>query len=418
MGKKRYLCILVIPLVFLSFLFLSTAIGKDGDDIIPSRSFVVTASISDAVEKEEPKPLNVFENIEEKIAQCDTVLKDLNLSVGPKELDFHEDRIGRNEKGLVKSRKKLSDHPRQIGLCLLNTKNGDVSTVQIETQILPEGLKISVPNGYLIDIPARSNGIRWNYWNTMYQVTSPENLVVIRNAFPIREGGVVKNFLYTPYTPDIHREELIAQGKQYVEKTVNQAFQNLGERKVPSRSYKGSNVASIPALKASFFRHLPLLEQGDLMEFVFDPRNTVERTLVLIGANKEVAFSKTCNGSNACGWIQFTPPTYKSIRNTYKAAQLIPDFKTGAADHVNSMMSAILLYDYNLSDLIKKFGPNIAQDPRLEEYLAASYNGAPKWVHQSLSASLARGVSEWTSKLRSETKGFMVKLRYLNESQS
>lgn len=412
MGKLRYIKIITIIALAAPATFIAARVGDTDKTVIPSRTFTV-ASIAEVIPAIIEEPKNIFSEIENKIIQCDEKLSILNLRVDSKELNFHEDRIVRTDTGISQSRKKLSDHPREIGLCLLNSKTGDVHIVTIATKILGDGVQIINPTGYEISIVPRDNGIKWNYWNTLYEVKTPEDLIVIRNSFPLIESGKVTNFLYTPYSPDIHNEDLIKTGKGYIETVVAKAFQNLRDKKVYSRAYPGELVSSVSQLKTSFFQHLPLLEQGDLTEFIFNPQNTVERTLVLVATNRNQAFAKTCNGSNACGWIQFTPPTYKSIKTIYKDAQLMPDFKDGAADHINVMMAAILLYDYNLTDLINRFGNTIAEDPRLEEYLAASYNGAPRWAHQSLSTALLSGTPDWTSKLKTETKGFMAKLRFI-----
>ncbi len=161
---------------------------------------------------------------------------------------------------------------------------------------------------------------------------------------------------------------------------------------------------------------MPILEQIDLSEFFETPTETVERVLVIIGTNKSVAYSKTGSKTGASGWVQFMPKTYRNVRNLYPSSGLIKDFKEGTADHVNSMMAAILLYDYNLANLIKYYGNKILEDRRLEEYLAGAYNGGINRVNISLKASISRGLNDWTGKLLSETKGFMFKLRFLREN--
>ena len=95
---------------------------------------------------------------------------------------------------------------------------------------------------------------------------------------------------------------------------------------------------------------------------------------------------------------------------------LIKDFEKGASDHLNSMTAAILLYDYNLSHLIKRHGDKITKDPRLEEYLAAAYNGGPARVSRSYTATILNKINEWFGHLRPETKGFIKKLRFLQEN--
>ena len=104
------------------------------------------------------------------------------------------------------------------------------------------------------------------------------------------------------------------------------------------------------------------------------------------------------------------------VVKNYPTAGLIKNFEVGAADHINSAMAAILLHDLNLKDLVRLFGEKITENPVvLEELLDGAYNGAPKWVHKSLTASLAKGLADWsnTKYLRTETRGYLVKLRYL-----
>ena len=68
------------------------------------------------------------------------------------------------------------------------------------------------------------------------------------------------------------------------------------------------------------------------------------------------------------------------------------------------LLPVILLHDYNLSGLIKKFGEKILADPRLEEYLAAAYNGKPDWVHNSLRATISKGLPDWVNTLSATRK--------------
>jgi hypothetical protein len=125
--------------------------------------------------------------------------------------------------------------------------------------------------------------------------------------------------------------------------------------------------------------------------------------------------------------VQFTPRTYSDIRKFYPAAGIENDFRAGAGNHVNSIMAAILLHDNNLAPLVKKFGDRILDDPDLEKYLASSYNGAPKWVYNSLNATISKGFTDWVTVLsptrkdskgglRKETRDFMTKLDYLIEN--
>lgn len=412
-------------------------------DILPSRSIDIEPSMPPALNS-----TGIYSwNILNKLAEKDDELSKVSVSIGPREMVYHENRISvlsystqgeclkrrgvwDENYALCKSitRKKLSDKERAIGLKLLNTATGDVETVKVQTKVTKDGVSIVSPSGYEIEIVERPNGIKWNYWNTMYKVTAPANTVVIKNVFPREEtvassrvvkGKVIKStkkvargFLYVPYNEYLDQDIIVAEGRNYIKSVVAQAFANLREKGVKSKFFDRP-VADIEALSPRFFERLPLLEQSDLTEFKINQTKTARRALVLIGANKEIAFAPTCNRASACGLIQFTPKTYSSIRRTNPSAKLTADFKTGAANHVNVMMAAILLHQTNLAELVKRYGEGIMSDPQLEEYLAAAYNGAPRWVHQSLNATLGKVVSDWTKHLRNETHGFIYKLRYL-----
>lgn len=377
-------------------------------------------------------------NILDKLYEKDDELAKVPVSIGPKDINYYENRKSFLKTGAESmTRKRLSDKERVLGLKLLNVKTGKVDIIKVSTKVTSGGVTIVSPDGYQIETVERLNGIKWNLWNTSYKVSVPKDTVVIKNNFPREETvtttkvingkprkearKVVKGFLYVPHSDYFEQEEqknvLVKAGSDYDRNIVAKAFSILRERGVRSKSFPDKLVADVKALSPKFFERLPLLEQGDLTEFMLEPRKTAERVLVILGANLENSWIHTCNRADACGWIQFTPGTYSYMRKSYPLAQLMPNFEEGAGNHINSMMAAILLHDSNLAGLVRKYGENIANDPRLEEYLAASYNGSPRWVWKSLDATLSNTLYDWTKYLRTETHGFMFKLRYLTENK-
>ena len=402
-------------------------------------------------------------NILDKLAEKDDELARVPVSIGSKEIVYYENRYTilsyktqtecDKRKGLwdekdqvckAVARKRSTDKEKVLGLKLLNTETGGVAVIAVQTRITADGVSIVAPDGYQIEIVERPNGIRWNWWNTLYRVVTPENGVVVKNNYPREETEmvsrvvkgkvrkepkkVVRGFLYVPHSEFFELEEnrsvLVQAGENYLKSVVAKAFDTLRERGVKSKSFPDKLVADVEALSPRFFERLPLLEQGDFTEFQLDPQKTAERVLIILGANQENAWIHTCNRSDACGWVQFTPKTYRNIRTGYSAAQLIVDFEDGAGNHLNSIMAAILLHSDNLDVLVKKFGGKILNDPQLEKYLAASYNGAPKWVSNSLNATISKAFAGWITALsptrkdskgglRRETRDFMTKLDYL-----
>lgn len=366
----------------------------------------------------------------EKLDEKEDELSAIPLWLGTKMLKFYENRVSGN--GSV-TRKKLEDEERDVALKILNVQSGEVRVIKIRIAITSKnGLSVKSPSGYNIQLATRSNGIQWNKWNTMYKITEPEDWIVIKNKYPEwkTEKGkkIMEERIYVPYSLGVHRPEIVEAGREYLRPTVQKAFEELSTAKVYSKAVPGQLVSEVPALNEGMFIRLPLIEGMDFSEFSTNPQMSYERVLVLIGSNKGKAYYWTESRAGARGWLQYTPKTYKEIRRLYPAAKLLVDHKRGASDHVNSMKAAILLHDYNLSVLVKKFGNKILVDPRLEEYLAAAYNGNPTWAHNSLKATISKGLLDWVNTLsatrkdslgglRNETKGYIEKIRYLQEKR-
>ena len=379
-----------------------------------------------------PSPTPIPWTIFDKISEGKKLLEHIALFVGLKDIPYTEKRVSNSNGKISITDRTIKDPERQIALVLLNTQTGELSKIIVTKR----GGELIVPEGYEIEVIERASGIRWNYWATQYKVSRPENTIVILNKWPEPKNVTVKKVVtnskgkkvtvnqtnrqieyitYSAYNDDLRRPELVAKGGEYIKATVESAYQKLKERNVQSRALPGKNISEVSQLKTTFFEKIPLMEQTDLGEFLLDAEHMTDRVKVVLATNEIEAFAKTCNRVSACGWIQFTPGTYSAIRKSYSKARLEPDFVKGAADHTNSMMAAILLYDYNLSNLIKNHGIKIADDPRLEEYLAAAYNGSPKWVDKSLKAVIA-GAGDWIGHLKNETKGFIAKLRLIRDN--
>ena len=427
-----------IPGLFIAVFIISIFLGScavTSNALLVRNLEVIVTPLPNVGQNTDPREYQW--NILDKLSEKDDELAKVPVSIGPKEIIYYENRRSFLKTGTESmTRKRLSDKERVLGLKLLNIKTGKIEIIKVSSKITSGGVDIVSPDGYKIEIVERMNGIKWNLWNTSYRVMSPENMVVIKNNFPREEKvtttriikgkpkketrKVIMGFLYVPHSEYFEQKEenkvLIKVGSDYDKYVVTAAFSLLRERGVMSKAFPGELVADLKALSPKFFERLPLLEQGDLTEFMLEPRKTAERALTILGANRENSWKYTCNRADACGWIQFTPGTYSYMRQSYPLAKLMSNFEEGAGNHVNSMMAAILLHDSNLANLVKRYGENIVDDPRLEEYLAASYNGSPRCVWNSLDATLGKSVGDWTKYLKTETHGFMFKLRYLVEN--
>jgi len=361
------------------------------------------------------------EDIQQKLQEAHQLIKDITVRVGNEEIAYSERRV-LSEGGKVSvSRQDFKDYEREIALVLLNEKTGKLEVIEI----VKRGSQLISPKGYKIEIVERLNGIRWNHWATQYKVIAPADTVVLLNKYPLEKGSGADYYVYSTYVDEVSNPEFIKEGAEYLHAIVEQARGDLRVKGVMSKAVPGKLIVDV--LPADYYKHLLFLEQSDLLEALADPEWTTDRALGMLGYNKERAWSMAGNFAGAYGWVQFTdnwrkgkPGTYSTLVKMYPEAKLDTNFRTGAADHVNSMKAAILLYDTNLQYLIKHFGADILKNPLLEEYLAAAYNGPPTRVSQSLKAAGITGAaskSNWFEGLYAETEGYIAKLRLLNENQ-
>ncbi len=412
----------------LKFVPLILILGWTVQGFLRSQESVIeVAQPQNALASESPLP---FFSILDKIKEDNELLRTIPLKVGEKNIAYVENRFTRDGEKVLFKRKDLAEPEKEIALELLNLESGQTEVIKITKK----GAALIAPENYQIEAVERSSGIRWNKWNTHFKVTQPANTIVIKNKYPEIEFQMVKQrvknksgkwqtvsvkqrtireIIYAPYSEGVHLPEMVAGGGQYIKDVVATARAELTQKRVKSLAMPGKLVTEVSVLPARFFERLPLLEQSDLSEFLLDRKRTMERVQVILRANLGMAFANTCSSASACGWVQFTPTTYKNISKAYPEANLNPDFEKGAADHLNSMMAAMLLYDYNLQGFIERHGEKILRDSQLEEYLAAAYNGRPTTASTSLKASISKNLPDWTGKLKLETKGFMTKLRFL-----
>lgn len=401
---------------------------------LPSRTIEVFADIQTAPLATEPT-WNFLDKLTE--AKGLVASSSLNLKVGKKDYIYYERRISRDRDGNIAgvTQKKLTDPDREIQLVLIDLKSGDLEMIKITER----GNDITSPNGYEIRNVERPNGITNNAWNTCRQVVAPQNKAIILNVWPhyvtIRVANpvrnksgkvirttyinkeVVENVVYSPYCEDIHLPEFVNNGQNYRKSLPQQAMQILRERKVVSKAFPDKLVADVEYLKLEYFERLPLIEHMDYGEFTLNPKKSSERVDVILGTNLSQAYSLTCSKAKACGQLQYTKRTWNSMRTKYPLSRL-PVFESGVMDPVVSMAAAILLYDNNLQAAIKAFGQSILNDTnQLEEMLAANYNGGTVRPYGALRASILKNLEDWlVNPMRTETKQYIEKLRYIRES--
>lgn len=363
-----------------------------------------------------------------------------SLAVGDQEYSYTEIRAGN-------AKKKRSDPEMEIILALLNTDTCATQTVTITRR----GADIIVPEGYEIEPIQRVNGIRWNDWNTEYRVVRPTEWFLVGNLYPhIQEetksqltraasGKLIRkyvktrtvtNVFYTPFTKELRTPEFLAGAQVYQTSLSIRVDTHLRREGVFSRAYPDQLVPDVTAIKDQYTERLLPIEHMDFTEFALDRSWSTDRAYGLIAANRDYFGVYTCSPAKACGPRQWTKGTWHLMDQKYPAAGLPDDYLVGARDPFWSAVATRLLHDYNLAELrsrltASEYATLLDEPHMLEESLAAAYNTGVARVAAVLKAYLAhpQHYSDWIDakgrglkgKLVSETKQYIVKLRYVRD---
>lgn len=188
-------------------------------------------------------------------------------------------------------------------------------------------------------------------------------LLAVKIPYRIRETGVIKEIIYTPYSQVLDCEELQTKGELYLDSIIDEAYRYLEKKNVLSRSFPQKEVTEI--VPKDLIKNLIVTEH-----LPFDTSKTVKERVntvfAILGANKETAYNYTVSEKNAVGVAQFIRSTYDKIVKLYPEAKLDPNFHSGTRNHISAIVAMILLCDVNAA-LVKKSNLDIS--------LARLYNG-------------------------------------------
>lgn len=383
-------------------------------------------------------PVPVVCDILAKAAEPDPAFDALELAVGPKVYQYFETRRGK--------RKRYRQPEKEIGLRVLHL---DTCTTEVITILKSGSIPVS-PQGWHVQVEVRHNGIQWNGVNSQFDVEEPENVVVLANKVPdVREvfatqtvrgkdgasrrvkvsvGWEVEEYrVYAPYTVAAHRPEVVVAGDTYLLEIIAWAFNDLRVRGVRTPAVQDRSVADL--FQPDWFYRIALNEHMDFGEFSVNDewkQWSAERVLVSLALNRERTNIDNCNFAGACGLYQFTdngrrrhgrwlPGTYAILVNKFPQAGLIPDFKTGAADHRNIAKAAILHHVMILEEFISDFGPGVLDSPYLEAALGIGYNGGYGAANRAaIRAAFKAKDPVWFRKLRKrEAREYEAKRQFL-----
>ncbi len=238
-----------------------------------------------------------------------------------------------------------------------------------------------------------------------------ERLVYLKD----RTGKKYSDIVYAPYSEQLHREEVVQEGLNYLNQKVSASFSELNTLKVESRAIPGKMITE--TMTMTFVKNLFINEQSDPSSMISSDdggKRVAERVLIRLGLNKDSAFNYTYSSAGALGLGQIMPQTYQNIISNYPEVPLITDVGIGRADISNSIKASILVLDDHFASVTKTANKSntgkklLSQksEAEIEDIRAAIYNGGPG-KYQSLTGNISLAIPE--------TVGYLIKLDYIRE---
>lgn len=323
-------------------------------------------------------------SISEKIDQAKKDLEKLELRKSAKSAKYYET--------LVLYNKKTANTDwawKEIALAIMHPETGELKTIKI----LKRGIELEdLSNEFTVTINPRLNGVIWNAYNTNFNVVKKSDnshWLVLILKYPLftkitMNGKTLSHVYYSPFSDDLwnsrFRKELKDTGDIYLRGQIREAFSDLEKRNVASRAVPGKNISEV--IKEDLIYKIILTEHSDPDEFIDNQEKTVDRVLMLLGANKKNAYAFSTSSASARGIAQFIKGSYDLASGQYRKAAL-PGYSEGTKDHKQSLKASILLSDYSLDRLYKKFDP-ARIDKERDDLLAAAYNGGVGRVSSAL----------------------------------
>jgi hypothetical protein len=184
-----------------------------------------------------------------------------------------------------------------------------------------------------------------------------------------------------PYTPDLQHEDFVEEGKSLLERTAQEALDELRDLGVESFVFSGRLIAD--TVKPETLVSLAVIEQMDDHFYRQNRRQAMLEILNQYGLHGAGAYMQSVSVANAIGPMQFTDRrgngTYSLMVRRCSKAQLEPDFETGARDLKNAMKAAACLLDYELNSLDRTAVPVSYTHNAgvLALFPVSAYNGGP-----------------------------------------
>ncbi|MEY4723457.1 MAG: hypothetical protein RLZZ324_970 [Candidatus Parcubacteria bacterium] len=232
--------------------------------------------------------------------------------------------------------------------------------------------------------------------SSTYGFTGGRNAQVVGVRYPVSiKGGTkkkpsytMKDTVYVPSSdPAFYNPAVLSAGSDYLSYLIQDAFDELRAKGIKSRAYPDKLVADV--IDPYLLKSIVVIEHSGHVTLLGDdePESVLGQFLVKLALNEGDAFDNSISSAGASGLVQFIPSTYKLYVTKRPDLGLIPDFRTGMADHKNAVKAEVAHLDSSLAGMPQPIRDIYASDKtKAAEFLAAAYNGGDARVRKAFAA--------------------------------
>lgn len=194
----------------------------------------------------------------------------------------------------------------------------------------------------------------------------------------------LEDVIYVPWSEKLQTQEIIDWGRSTLDGFVAGVYQELRDKNIKSRAFPDRLMADVidPALVKSII----VIEHVSLATVARSPKFAADSVQVILATNQNDAYAYSRSSAGAKGLVQFIPSTYKLLTGR-KDIGLIKDFEKGMSDPHNAIKAEVAYLDAELATMPLAVKDLYYVNPmRVNEYLAASYNGGSGRIRRAVKA--------------------------------